>query len=90
MREIREEERVRRAVNDAEDRWERGFDSWEAITWTVARDPQVGRKMTEDGSVRSAIFDGARSAKMPSVEIIYRFDDEKIMVLGACRPIGAT
>jgi hypothetical protein len=83
VRGIREEESVRNAVNDAEDKWKRGFDSWEAVTWTAARDPEAGTPLDLDSSLRVLVFDGARSVDMPSVTIIYRFDDDYITVLDA-------
>ncbi len=83
MREIREEESVRYAVNDAEGRWKRGVDAWEAVTWTAARAPEAGRPLDLDSSLRVLVFDGARSIDMPSVAITYRFDQNTIEVVDA-------
>jgi hypothetical protein len=53
------------------------------ITWTAARDPDSGRPLDLDSSLRSLVFDGARSIDMPSVEIIYRFDANLITIIDA-------
>ena len=80
MRGIREEEQVRLAVDEALEKWNRAFDAWEAATWTLMREPEFGKALNEAGNVRAAMFDGARSIDMPSIEIIYRFDKRYIYV----------
>lgn len=83
MRSVREEESVRLAVNDAEVRWDRAEDAWQTITWTLARDPEAGEPLNGDGSLRSFVYDGARSIKLPSVDVIYSFDPQYVTIWDA-------
>jgi plasmid stabilization system protein ParE len=80
VRNVIEEERVRRAVDDALTRWPRAEDAWEAVTWVVARDPRAGTAETESGNTRSFTFEGARSIGMPSVTIIYEITEWAIII----------
>jgi hypothetical protein len=66
-----EQPRVSRAIDDAKDRWPRAHDAWETISWTLARDPQVGKSLTESGLTRSFTIEGARSIGMPTVTVLY-------------------
>lgn len=56
------------------------MDAWEAVTWTIARDPAIGASLDESGTVRSLVFDGARSIDLPSLDVIYEFDAEIVTV----------
>jgi hypothetical protein len=80
VRSILEEPRVQRAVDEAEDKWPRARDSWEAVTWIVARDPKAGKPATESGRIRAFTFEGASSIGLPSVTVIYEITDEAIVV----------
>lgn len=71
MLEVREEEKVRLAVDEAMEKWARAHDAWEAVTWALARDQFAGAAIDESGRVRSFVFDGARSIEMPSIDVIY-------------------
>jgi len=66
-----EEEAARRALDEAESRWEGAYSAWEAATWTVMRDPLAGKSVTESGKTRAFTYEGARSIKQPSVTILY-------------------
>lgn len=80
MHTVREEETVRTAVNDAFGIWSMAEAAWEACTYAVAHDPHVGVPLNETGSVRSYVFDGARSIDMPSVDVIYTIDAGMITI----------
>lgn len=72
MRDVREEESVRKAVDAAYARWPRADEAWEAVTWALARDPySAGPALSESGLVRAFVFDGARSFGMPTVRAVY-------------------
>jgi hypothetical protein len=80
VRDVREEERAKRAVDHAADCWPRANDAWEAITWVVAHDPAAGTPETESGNIRSLVLDGARSIGLPTVTIIYEVTEHVILV----------
>lgn len=71
MLEIVEEPRVTEALHEAEARWARARDQWEAVTWAVARDPEFGSPLTESGRTRLAVIHGARSIDLPTIELVY-------------------
>jgi hypothetical protein len=66
-----EDSRVTRALDAAINRWTRAQDAWDAVVWTVARDPECGSPVTESGRTRAFTLEGARSIDMPKVTIIY-------------------
>lgn len=80
---VREQATVAEAVDDACEKWERARDAWDSITWSLARDPTVGAALNEAGTVRSLIFEGARSIKMPTVEVIYVHDRTTVTIVEA-------
>lgn len=71
MHSIREEPAAESAVNDAHARWPRAEDAWEAVTWVLAHDPEVGQPLGESGRLRAFTFEGARSVGMPTVTVVY-------------------
>lgn len=71
MRGIFEEPEVARARDEAELRWPRAIDSWEALTYILTHDPECGRPLDESGNVRAYIWDGARSAGLPTLSVVY-------------------
>lgn len=83
MRGVREDEQVRLAVDAACQKWDRAIDAWETVCWALSRDPTVGKPLNEAGSVRGTIFDGARSIKMPSIDVIYTYDSQYITLKDA-------
>lgn len=80
---LSEEECVVEAVADACLKWQRADESWDAVTWAIARDPQTGAPLTEEGNVRIATWSGAKSIGMPDIEVIYRITLERIEILEA-------
>ncbi len=67
-----EERSVEKAVNEAYRRWPRAEEAWEAVKWAIGRDPYgAGPALTETGTTRLMVFDGARSIGMPSVRAVY-------------------
>lgn len=80
MKDLREEDGVRRAVDAAESRWDRANDAWEAVTWAIARDELVGEPLNNSGELRGFVFDGARSVDMPSIEVIYEITETQIIL----------
>ena len=84
MRDIREEDEVRRAVDAAYMRWARAHEAWEAVTWALARDPfSAGPPLSESGMVRAFVFEGARSIKMPTVKVVYLIRPSVVIISAA-------
>lgn len=79
-RQIVEQEAVRLALNEAEAEWERASDAWEAATWVMAHDPDVGTAVTESGKTRSFAFQGSVSNGMPSLTVLYEDQDPYLIV----------
>lgn len=81
LRDIVEELEVSVAVNAACIRFERAEDAWESLKFVLAHDPTVGTPETESGTIRSLEWHGARSAKLPSVVVLYRIDEPQVTIL---------
>ncbi len=79
-RQIVEQDAVRRALNNADDDWDRANDAWEAATWVMAHDPGVGAAVTESGKTRSFVFQGSISNGMPSLTVLYEDQDPYLIV----------
>ncbi len=54
--------------------------AWMAIEWVLARDPLVGRALTEKGNLRAFQYDGAKSIKQPDLYVIYEIFGNEIVV----------
>lgn len=80
MRGLFEQPHVADAVDEARDRWPRGHDAWEAVTWVIARDPTVGAALTESGKTRAFTLDGAKSIGLPTVTVVYEVGETNIIV----------
>jgi hypothetical protein len=78
---VREEPAVGKAVDAAHLRWARAHEAWEAVTWTIARDPYgAGPPLTESGNTRQLVFEGARSFGMPSIRIVYVIEPTCVII----------
>lgn len=75
-----EDECVRIARNEAECRFLRACDAWEAATFVIVHDPGVGMALTESGKSRAFTFQGSRSNGMPSLTVIYEDQDPFVIV----------
>lgn len=83
MRTIVEEAGVANAIDAAKLKWSRALDSWEALTWVIAHDPECGTALSESGNERAYTFEGARSIGMPTLTVVYEHDRTKIVVKAA-------
>ena len=81
MRSIRTENEVDGDIEDAKREWTRLDDAWEMIEWVLMRDPTVGVPQTESGKARSFVFDGSVAHEMPTIQILYIFDDQFITIM---------
>jgi hypothetical protein len=94
VRSVIEDSRVSRVIDDAKLKWQRADDAWDAISWIIAREPEIGRPITESGYTRSFTLDGAKSIELPTVTVLYevtamavivhdaRFEDAKFTQAG--------
>ena len=82
MRGIREDSPATEAYEAALERWKRADDVWQGVTWTLARDPETPDSvpLNEGGTVRAYTSEGARSIDMPTLTVLYQFDNEYITI----------
>lgn len=82
---IREDSPATAAYEAAILKWDRADDAWQGVTWTLARDPQTGDStpLTESGDLRAYTSEGARSIGLPTLTVVYRFDQQYITILDA-------
>jgi len=80
VRDVAEEPEVQRAVDDACDRWPRAGEAWDALTWVLARDAEIGTSLNEDGNRRVITLEGARSIDLPTLNAVYRVELRRILV----------
>ena len=83
FREVVLDETVRTALDAACLTWEDTERAWEAIEWTLARDPHVGVPLSEGGTLRALIYQGASSIGQPDIEVIYEVQAEAVVVKNA-------
>jgi hypothetical protein len=60
--------------------WAGGELAWIVIEWVLSHDPDVGRCLTEKGSLRAFQYDGARSIKQPDLYVIYEVLPNEIVI----------
>lgn len=80
MRSVREAPSAQDAIDDAREKWPRVDEAWEAIFWVLARDPTVGVPLTEFGQLRAFTFEGRFIYEIPTIVVIYEFDQEVITI----------
>ena len=61
------------ALDSACEQWNGTQVAWEAIEWTLARDPEAGKLITNKANVREFIYDGARSINHPDIYVVSEF-----------------
>lgn len=83
MRTVVEQPGIAHVVDEARERWPRSDDAWNAVTWVVARDPEVGVALSESGRTRALTLNGARSIGLPSVTIVYVIGEQAITIEAA-------
>ena len=79
---IREDTAATEAYEMAIERWARADDAWQGVTWTLAHAPDTPDSvpLNEAGTVRAYTSDGARSIDMPTLTVVYSFDDEYLSI----------
>lgn len=67
-------------VDSACVKWERGEHVWRTVELILAHDPEVGTPSSESGATRSFTWEGAYSARLPTVTVIYTFNKTDVTV----------
>ncbi len=82
LRGIREDGPAAQAADEAEARWARATDAWDAIKWTLARDPEdvASWALNESGTLRALTIEGARSIELPTVTVVYDFNLQHVTI----------
>jgi hypothetical protein len=63
--------------------WLRADDQINLLEWAIARDPTEGKALTESGNIRAITIQGAQSISSPTVTLIYRIEQHRVVVLNA-------
>lgn len=74
---------ARAAFDDATERWAGTSDAWEAATWVILRDPEIGTAISEDGKLRSFTYDGTKSTKQPTITLLYEISVHEMIIRAA-------
>jgi hypothetical protein len=77
---IRLDSAVEGDLDDARRKWERVDDAWNTIEWALARDPTIGTPLSESGLARSLVVDGSWAHDMPTIQIVYIFEEPYVTI----------
>ena len=83
MRSVVESPEAQDAADEAFEVWARAEEAWDAIKWALARDPTVGEPLAEGGSVRVLTFEGAFAYDMPTIVVLYEYDEQRVVIKAA-------
>ena len=83
MRGVIEDTDAHNAADDAFEKWARAEEAWDMLKWVLSRDPTKGDPLTEGGKVRSFTFPGAVAYDMPTIIVIYVFNDDLVTIKSA-------
>jgi hypothetical protein len=81
VRTRRHEPAAAKSFDLACEKWERAEEVWNAMEWNLARDPKVGHVLSESGSVRAYLIQGAQSVGWPTLTVIYTIEAEDLIVI---------
>lgn len=80
MRTVRLDLSAEADLEDAKHEWPRLEDAWIMIEWVLARDPTKGLPLSESGLARSFVFDGSWAHDMPTIQILYVFEEPYVTI----------
>lgn len=83
MRGVVEDADAHNAADEAFETWSRAEEAWDMIKWVLSRDPTKGEPLTEGGQARSFTFPGAIAYDMPTIVVIYIFNDNLVTIKSA-------
>ena len=72
------------------ERHDRFVEVWQGIEWILARTPDLKGSARREGveNVRIYVFAGDELAGTPDVWVVYKFDDNEVIILGVTVPDG--
>ena len=73
------------ALDEAVECWAGTQVAWEAITWAVVHDTELGKPLTDDGMIRAFTYDGARSIQQPTITVVYEIIGKRQVVIRRAR-----
>jgi hypothetical protein len=75
-------------VDALAERYERFGQVWDGIEWILARTPDLKGSARREGSenIRIYVFAGDELAETPDVWVVYKFDDNEVVILGVTVP----
>ena len=59
------------------------MDSWETLTFILTHDPTLGALIPDSAEMRAYIVEGSKIIGLPTLKVIYVFDDHNITILKA-------
>lgn len=73
------------AFDAACNQWDRAEDGWETVKWVLAHDPEPADSYVLDDAGRHRVltWQGASSAHMPTITVVYEWDNENVTILDA-------
>lgn len=74
------DETARRGMDAAAEKWPRADDVWIVVEYVLAHDPEVSTALNESGRLRAFTWDGAASAQLPTVDVIYAIGSTDITI----------
>lgn len=80
MRTIVEEKWSSDALAQARETWSGADFAWEVVTWFVMRAPEDGDRISMTAPVFGRTVHGAKSIGMPTITILYRVEEFRIVV----------
>lgn len=82
-REIVESDSAKESRDNAALEYARTEDAWLAISWLVARNPEVGTPIAGDNTFRFHKQQGYSSTGQPVVSLFYTYDDTQVTIVSA-------
>ena len=68
------------AADAARPMWKRTSDAISTVEWALARDPEIGRPLVDGGDLLLAVFEGAKSIGLPTIEVLYHDKAHSVII----------
>lgn len=79
MKDVCYEHQAAAALDTARIFWPRADEVMETLEWTLVRDPTAGLPLYPGSAQRLVVFQGAKSAKLPTVECTFEIEPDKLI-----------
>lgn len=73
------------ALDEAVEKWAGTQIAWEAATWVVLHDNEIGVALTSDGMIRAFTYEGAKSIHQPTITLVYEIVGKQEIVIRRAR-----